>query len=153
MPSMTRAHLRAHWIGSPSLSQPLLAALLRVIAMFVLCAASTVRMRLSLLSGECHADVEPETLPKQESGIILEIEEAAASSQTTAPRQLTRATAAAAADDDDDDDDDFIRAPSELPAADPSGLGPESGSDDDDDSVWNFVANLDFRRWTAITRV
>ena len=143
MPAMTRAHLRAKRIGPPSLSQPLLAALLRTFGMLVLYAASIVRMRLSLLSGECHTDVEPETLPEQESGIIMgKPERAAASSQTTAPRQVTRATAAA--------DDDSIRVSSELPAADPSGSGPESGSDDDD-SVWNFIANPDSRMRTDIT--
>jgi hypothetical protein len=144
MLSMTRAHLRANWIGPPSLSQPLLAALLRAFAMLVLCAASIVRMRFSLLPGECHTEVEPETLPEQETGNLMETEEAAASRQTATPRQLTCATAAA------DDDDDFIRVSSELPAADPSGSRPASGSDDDD-SVWDFVANPDSRMRADIT--
>jgi hypothetical protein len=92
---MTRAHLRAHWSDVPSLNQPWLVALLRAFAMLVFYAASIVRMRFSLLSGECHTDAEPETLPEPESGNLMETEEAAASSQTTVQLQLTCATVAA----------------------------------------------------------
>ena len=86
---MTRAHLRANRIGPPSLSQPLLAALLRVFAMLLSFAANFFRMRPSRLSRECHVDVTPATLPQPESGNLMETEKPAASSQTTAHSQLT----------------------------------------------------------------
>jgi hypothetical protein len=93
---MTRAHLRAHWIGPPSLSQPLLAALLLTFAMFVSFAANFLRMRPSRLSRECHADVTPEMLPEPESGITKETEKPAESRQTATQSKPTSAAAIAA---------------------------------------------------------
>jgi hypothetical protein len=90
MRAMTRAHLRAHWIGPPSPTGLWIGALLRVFAMLVLYAASIVRMRLSLFSGECHTDVEPETLPEQESGIIMRKPEKAAASSHDRPAAARR---------------------------------------------------------------
>jgi hypothetical protein len=136
MRSMTRAHLRANWSGVPSFSQLLLAALLRAFAMLVLYAASIVGMRLSLLSGECHTEVEPETLPALTSGILMETEEAAESrrdllpSTTTIPHELRSTTILPA------------RRPSGRPGP-RLGLEPDSRSDDDDDSVRNFSAKPD----------
>jgi hypothetical protein len=46
----------------------LLAALLRLAAMLVGNAANFLRMRLSRLSGECHTDATPQTLPKAKTG-------------------------------------------------------------------------------------
>jgi hypothetical protein len=96
MRAMARAHLRAHWIGPPSLTELWLGALLRAVAMLVSYAASMVRMRLSLFSGECHTEVEPDALPGQESGIFMETQKAAASSQTATQSQPASAAAIAA---------------------------------------------------------
>jgi hypothetical protein len=85
---MTRALVRAHWIGPPSPTGLWIGALLRAFAMLVSCAASIVRMRFNRLSHECQVNVTPETLPRQESGIITrKSQKAAASSQTAAQRQ------------------------------------------------------------------
>jgi hypothetical protein len=67
---MTRAQPRAHWSGVPSFSQPLLAALLRAVAMLMSFAAPFLRMRPSLLPRECHTDVEPQALPAWESSMM-----------------------------------------------------------------------------------
>jgi hypothetical protein len=66
-PRMTRAQSVAHWSGIPSLSHRWMAALLRLSAMLVQNAASFLRMRLSRLPGECHADATPQTLPSATS--------------------------------------------------------------------------------------
>jgi len=60
----------------------LLAALLRLAAMLVVGAASFLRMRLSRLPGECHADATPATLPPANSGNSKKAQPAAANSQT-----------------------------------------------------------------------
>jgi hypothetical protein len=65
---MTRAQSDAHWSGIPSPSHRWMAALLRLSAMLVQNAASFLRMRLSRLPGECHADATPQTLPSWTSG-------------------------------------------------------------------------------------
>jgi hypothetical protein len=80
---MTRTQSGAHWSGVPSLSQLLLAALLCLVAMLVSHAASLLRMRPSRLSGECHADATPQTLPAATSGHSGKAEPAEATSQTT----------------------------------------------------------------------
>jgi hypothetical protein len=65
---MTRTQSGANWSGIPSLSQLLLAALLRLTAMFVQGVVSPLRMLLSRLPRECHTDVTPDRLPATESG-------------------------------------------------------------------------------------
>jgi hypothetical protein len=60
-----------------------MAALLRLIAMLVSHAASLLRMRPGRLSGECHADATPQTLPSATSGHSGKAEPAEATSQTT----------------------------------------------------------------------
>ena len=89
--AMTRAHQGANWSGVPSLSHLWMAALLRLVAMLVSSAASFLRMRPSRLSGECHADATPQTLPRANSGTHnKETETAAANSQTTEALLLSR---------------------------------------------------------------
>ena len=65
---MTRTQSGAHWSGVPSLSHPWMAALLRLIAMFVVGAVRPLRMLLTLLPRECHTDVERDRLPAMEDG-------------------------------------------------------------------------------------
>jgi hypothetical protein len=99
-------------------------ALLRAFAMLVSFAASILRMRLSLLSGECHTDAEPETLPEQESANLMEIKEAAASSQTTAQSQPTCTFIAAigcGGGSGDGGGDDFTFPPVGRPTGIPTG--------------------------------
>src|SRR5689334_8678864 len=80
---MTRAHQDAHWSDAPSLSQLWLAALLRLVAMLVSNVAATVGMIASVLSGECHTDVDPADLPQPKHDPTRETEAAAGNSQTT----------------------------------------------------------------------
>ena len=68
LPAMTRAQPVAYWSRVPSLSQLLLAALLRLAAMLVSNAVRPMRMLLSLLPRECHTDVEPDRLPAMDNG-------------------------------------------------------------------------------------
>ena len=142
---MTRAHLRANWIGPPSLSQPLLAALLHAFAMLVLYAASVGRMRFSFLSGACHTEVKPETLPEQESGIPRDTKEAAASSQTTAQRRLTCAPPTPLTTDP-------VFPPTGWATGIPTGIwtGRLVGGCN---SFWNSIANLESRLRTDIARI
>jgi hypothetical protein len=150
MRSMTGAHLRANWSGVPSLNQPWLVALLRAFAMLVLCAASTVRMRFSLFSGECHTDAEPEMLPEPASSpTSKETTEAATNSKLIVKQPAYRAASidvciadAAAIGGVDGGggsggggDDFTFRQPGRQP-----GSRPGSVSDVDDDSVWSFPA-------------
>src|SRR5689334_21351688 len=79
---MTRAHQDAHWSDAPSLSQLWLAALLRLLAMLVSNVAATVRMIASVLSGECHTDVDPADLPQPKHDPTRETNLAAPHSET-----------------------------------------------------------------------
>ena len=59
-----------------------MAALLRLIAMFVVSAVRPLRMLLTLLPRECHTDVERDRLPAMEDGnCTKETDPAAATSQ------------------------------------------------------------------------
>jgi hypothetical protein len=80
---MTRAQSVANWSGIPSLSQLLLAALLRLAAMLVSGAVHSMRMPLSRLPRECHTDVTPDRLPAPRDSNQSEEQPAAAGSQTT----------------------------------------------------------------------
>ena len=156
MRSMTRAHLHANWSGVPSLNQPWLVALLRAFAMLVLYAASIVRtclavadrrrrMRFSLLSGECHTDVEPDALPEQQSGIFMETKEVAESSLTIAQRQLTCAPPTPP-----------TTAPVFPPIRRSAGTrtGDRTGHRTGDcNFIWNFIANPDSGLRTDIARI
>ena len=93
---MTRAQPRAHWSGVPSLSQLLLAALLRAIAMLVANAVRLSGMRFSFLSGECHADVEPDLLPRSDGGLMEKKNEVLATRSNDAMRYARRWTGTAA---------------------------------------------------------
>jgi hypothetical protein len=166
MRPMTRAHLRANWIGPPSLTELWLGALLRMVAMLVHYAASFFRMRLSRLPRECHVDVTPETLPEPESGILMETKEAAASSQTAARPQPAYASFSAAACGGDGcggdgcggdgcgggcgDNARIFPASGEFRTA----TGTRTGLRmDDDDSAWNFLASPDSRMRTDTTHI
>src|SRR6185436_15278439 len=80
--AMTRAHRDAHWSGVPSLSQLWLAALLRLAAMLVSSVAAQVRMIVSVLSGECHTEVDPAGLPEPKHDLIKGTQLAEPNSQT-----------------------------------------------------------------------
>ena len=136
---MTRAHRDAHWSDAPSLSPLWLAALLRLVAMLVSNVAAHVRMIASVLSGECHTDVDPAGLPEPKRDTAKEPKPAATSSHSTKALMVSSAANAArrvypelvegsnhegeftdSVDDDDsgelrsdDDDDDFekLRSP------------------------------------------
>ena len=62
---MTPVQTRGHGLGTPSLPQLLLTAVLRVLVELVLNVASTLRMRPSRLPAECHTDVPPAALPEE----------------------------------------------------------------------------------------
>ena len=64
LPPMTQAQGPAYGVVTPSLSQLLLAGMLLVLAELVSSVAATVRMIASVLSGECHTDVDPADLPE-----------------------------------------------------------------------------------------
>jgi hypothetical protein len=59
-----------------------MAALLRLAAMLVSHVVHPLRMLFSLLSRECHTDVEPDRLPATEDGISEKVQPAATPSQT-----------------------------------------------------------------------
>ena len=80
---MTRAHRDANWSGVPSLSQLWLAALLRLVAMFVSNVAATLGMIGVLLSRDWHTKVEPTGLPQKTRDPTKENAIAAGSSRTT----------------------------------------------------------------------
>jgi hypothetical protein len=103
---MTHALAHAHWSETPSAPQLWLGTMLRALAMLVLYAASIFRMRLSLFSGECHAEVEPETLPEGKSGIIKETDKAVTHSHkpTTIPSMSATTTIFDASSEDGDFD-------------------------------------------------
>jgi hypothetical protein len=79
---MTRTQSGANWSGIPSLSQLLLAALLRLTAMFVANAVSTLQMLLSRLPRECHTDATPDRLPAAKDSNSEKAETAAPHSRT-----------------------------------------------------------------------
>src|SRR5689334_5702268 len=91
---MTRAHQDAHWSGAPSLSQLWLAALLRLVAMLVSKVAATVRMIASVLSGECHAEVDPAGQPEPKRDPIEETNLAAPHSETDEALMVSSARSA-----------------------------------------------------------
>ncbi len=68
MPPMTQARTRAIEVGSPSLRQLSLAAMLRAFVELVLHAASTLRMRWRCLSRDWHTDDAATALPEATSG-------------------------------------------------------------------------------------
>ena len=78
MAAMTRAQPCANWIGPPSLTGLWLEALLRMAAMLVSNLALIVRMGVSRLAGECHAEATPQALPRQDREPIRETDTAAA---------------------------------------------------------------------------
>jgi hypothetical protein len=63
MRPMTEARSVAQWSGVPRFSQPLLEALLRLIAMLWSNVAQLFRMRPSRRRGECHTSAMPQALP------------------------------------------------------------------------------------------
>jgi hypothetical protein len=69
MRRMTRARARTNWGGIPSLSQPLLAAALRLLAERVRHAASILWMACVRLSRDWHTDAAPAGLPGGKNGI------------------------------------------------------------------------------------
>ena len=85
---MTRTQPAANWSDAPSLSQLLLAALLRLAAMFVEGAACLLWMRPSRLAGECHADVTPAMLPSASSGNQTRETETAVAHSSQTPEAL-----------------------------------------------------------------
>src|SRR5262245_47362820 len=88
---MTRAQPRAHWSCTPSPSQLLLAALLRLAATFLSGTACLSWRRPSRLAGECHADVTPAMLPSGSSGNHQkEIEPAATNSRSPEALMVSR---------------------------------------------------------------
>jgi hypothetical protein len=67
MRPMTEARSVAHWSGVPRFSQPLLEALLRLVAMLWSNVAQLSRMNPSRRHGECHTSAMPQALPETKS--------------------------------------------------------------------------------------
>jgi len=68
MPPMTQARTRANEVGSPSLRQLSLAAMLRAFVELVLHAVSTLWMRWRCLSRDWHTDDAATALPEEKTG-------------------------------------------------------------------------------------
>ena len=124
LPGMMRTQSDANWSGVPSLSQLLLAALLRLAAMFVVGAADPLRMLLTLLARECHTDVKRDRLPAMDSGKSGKAEPAATHSQTSVNANTShrgsfsgKARSAASRESRFDRHGDRQAAPQSLPSA------------------------------------
>ena len=128
MRSMTRALVRANWIGPPSPTDLWIGALLRAFAMLVSIVAATFPMSPSRRARECDTPPAPAALPRRTRD-ITETQEAAASGQTVTQSKPTSAAATAAiggsAGSGDGGGDDF--APIFPPVESPTGLRSERG--------------------------
>src|SRR5690606_8429154 len=93
---VARAPPRAQGVGAPALGQLLLSAWLRAMATVVANAVRLSGVRFSFLSGECHADVEPDLLPRSDGGLMEKKNEVLATRSNDAMRYARRWTGTAA---------------------------------------------------------